>query len=96
MAASRASSRLRTLWRETAMRDVVFALLPRVVLLDVAGPADAFRNANTRVPDSYRLRFVAPQPSVSAAIGLELGRLEPLGIPTPERLPAPRAPGAWL
>jgi transcriptional regulator GlxA family with amidase domain len=65
------------------VREVVFALLPRVVLLDVAGPADAFRNANTKVANSYRLRFVAPKPSVAAAIGLELGNLEPL----PARLP---------
>lgn len=65
------------------MRDVVFALLPRVVLLDVAGPADAFRNANKKVSDSYRLRFAAAVPSVKAAIGLDLAGLEPL----PPRLP---------
>ena len=66
------------------MREVVFALLPRVVLLDVAGPADAFRNANTKVADSYRLRFVAPRPTVRAAIGLALGDLEPLPAQLPE------------
>ena len=66
------------------MREVVFALLPRVVLLDVAGPADAFRNANTKVADSYRLRFVAPKQSVAAAIGLELGNLEPLPAQLPD------------
>ena len=65
--------------------EVVFVLLPDVVLLDVAGPADAFRNAAGRIPGSYRLRFVAPQPAVTAAIGLTLSGLEPL----PERL-APR------
>jgi transcriptional regulator GlxA family with amidase domain len=65
------------------VREVVFALLSRVILLDLAGPADAFRNANTKVPDSYRLRFVAPTPKLDAAIGLELGNLEPL----PARLP---------
>ena len=65
------------------MREVVFALLPRVVLLDVAGPADAFRNANTRVADSYHLRFAAPRPTVESAVGLALGDLEPL----PARLP---------
>ena len=43
-------------------RDVVFALLPNIVLLDLAGPADAFRNAESSVPGSYRLRFVAPEP----------------------------------
>jgi transcriptional regulator GlxA family with amidase domain len=51
--------------------------------LDVAGPADAFRNANNKVPNSYRLRFAAAVPSVRAAIGLELANLEPL----PARLP---------
>lgn len=60
------------------MRDVVFLLLPNVVLLDVAGPADAFRNAERRVPGSYRLRFAAPLPSLTAAVGLTLGALEPL------------------
>jgi transcriptional regulator GlxA family with amidase domain len=65
------------------MREVVFALLPRVVLLDLAGPADAFRNANNKVPGSYHLRFVAPTASVPSSVGLELGGLEPL----PPRLP---------
>ncbi|MGH7748384.1 MAG: GlxA family transcriptional regulator, partial [Candidatus Dormibacteria bacterium] len=60
------------------MRDVVFALLPNVVLLDVAGPADAFRNAERQVAGSYRLRFVSPAPSVTAAAGLSLSALETL------------------
>jgi transcriptional regulator GlxA family with amidase domain len=64
------------------MREVVFVLLPGVVLLDVAGPADAFRNAESRTPGSYRLRFVAPLASLPAAVGLTLSALEPL----PERL----------
>src|SRR5215831_7074998 len=68
------------------MTEVVFALLPNAVLLDVAGPADAFRNAGT--PGSYRLHFVAPQTDVTVAGGLTLGKLEPL----PERL----APGTFL
>jgi transcriptional regulator GlxA family with amidase domain len=66
------------------MRDVVFALLPNVVLLDLAGPSDAFRNANQKVPDSYRLRFVAPTRSIQAAGGLELGALEPLPATLPD------------
>ncbi|HEY0342709.1 MAG TPA: DJ-1/PfpI family protein, partial [Steroidobacteraceae bacterium] len=66
------------------MREVIFALLPRVVLLDVAGPADAFRNANSKVANSYRLRFVAPKQSLSSAIGLELGNLEPLPAKLPD------------
>jgi transcriptional regulator GlxA family with amidase domain len=58
--------------------EVLFVLLPDVVLLDVAGPADAFRNAASRIPGSYRLRFVAPQPALAAAVGLNLSGLEPL------------------
>ena len=50
--------------------DVVFVVLPGVVLLDVAGPAEAFRNAASRVKGSYRLRFVAPRKAVTAAVGL--------------------------
>jgi transcriptional regulator GlxA family with amidase domain len=68
--------------------EVVFVLLPNLVLLDVAGPADAFRNANLRAPGSYRLRFIASQREVVAAGGLRLGRLE--------RLPARLAPGTIL
>jgi transcriptional regulator GlxA family with amidase domain len=67
------------------VRDVVFVLLPKVVLLDVAGPADAFRSAESQVPGSYRLRFVAPLPSVAAAAGLTLGALEPLPAELPPR-----------
>jgi transcriptional regulator GlxA family with amidase domain len=70
------------------MREVLFALLPDLVLLDVAGPADAFRNAERRVPGSYRLRFVGPAPEPTSAVGLELAGLEAL----PERL----APGSLL
>jgi transcriptional regulator GlxA family with amidase domain len=70
------------------MTEVVFALLPNVMLLDVAGPADAFRNAGLKVPASYQLRFVAPDNSLRVSVGLTLGELGPL----PERL----APGTLL
>ena len=69
-------------------REVLFVVLPRVVLLDLAGPADVFRNAEAQCPGSYRLRFIAPQASVRAASGLLLGELEPL--------PARLAPGTIL
>jgi transcriptional regulator GlxA family with amidase domain len=59
-------------------RDVVFLLMRNLILLDLAGPADAFRNANSRVPGSYRLRFVAPQPTVALAGGLIFAGCEPL------------------
>jgi transcriptional regulator GlxA family with amidase domain len=70
------------------LREVVFVLLPHMVLLDLAGPADAFRNAASRVPGSYRLRFVAPQPRLPAAGGLQVDGLEPL--------PPQLSPGALL
>jgi transcriptional regulator GlxA family with amidase domain len=60
------------------VRDVYFLVLPKLVLLDLAGPAEAFRLANDRVPESYRLHYVAPTRTVQSAIGLQLGSLEPL------------------
>jgi transcriptional regulator GlxA family with amidase domain len=65
------------------VRTVLFAILPEVVLLDVAGAAEAFRIADREVPGSYHLRFVSTQPTVRAAIGLQLDKLEP----PPERVP---------
>ena len=60
------------------MKDVYFVVLPKLVLLDLAGPADALRLADQKVPDSYRLHFCAPTRSLETAIGLQLGSLEPL------------------
>lgn len=59
-------------------REVVFLLMRNLVLLDLAGPVDAFRNANSRAPGSYRLRFIAPEASVSLAGGLVFSGCEPL------------------
>ena len=66
------------------MTEVVFALLPNVILLDVAGPAEAFRIANRLVPGSYTLRYVGSTRAVDSAVGLRLAALRPL----PKRLPA--------
>ncbi len=60
------------------MTEVVFALLPKVVLLDVAGPAEAFRIANRLVPGSYTLRYVGSTRAVESAVGLKLAALRPL------------------
>jgi transcriptional regulator GlxA family with amidase domain len=65
------------------VRTVLFAILPEVVLLDVAGAAEAFRIAEREVPGSYQLRFVSTQSTIRAAVGLQLDKLEPL----PERVP---------
>lgn len=66
------------------MRDVFFAILPEVVLLDVAGAAEAFRMTNIAAPESYRLHFVAPAAAVRAAVGLELHKLQPLPAQVPD------------
>jgi transcriptional regulator GlxA family with amidase domain len=64
--------------RPVTPREVVFLLMPNLVFLDLAGPADVFRNANSRVPGSYRLRFVAPRSSIALAGGLIFAGCEPL------------------
>lgn len=71
------------------MKDIVFVLLPQTLLLDLAGPAEAFRLANQRLIQrgrsaGYRLRFVAAHPEMVTSVGLTLGALEPL----PDSLPA--------
>jgi transcriptional regulator GlxA family with amidase domain len=65
------------------VKEVYFVVLPQLVLLDLAGPAEAFRIANRKAPNSYRLHFVAPAKSVTSAVGLQVCNLEPL----PARLP---------
>ena len=67
------------------MRTVLFAILPELVLLDVAGAADAFRIAEREAPGNYQLRFVSTQSSVRAAVGLHLDKLEPLPEHVPDR-----------
>jgi transcriptional regulator GlxA family with amidase domain len=60
------------------MTAVLFALLPDVVLLDVAGPAEAFRIANNAAPGSFALSFAAPTPELTTGVGLPLAHLAPL------------------
>ena len=66
------------------MRTVLFAVLPEVVLLDVAGAAEAFRIAEREAPGSYQLRFVSTQSSIRAAVGLHLDKLELLPARVPD------------
>jgi transcriptional regulator GlxA family with amidase domain len=63
--------------------DVLFVIVPHALLLDIAGPAEAFRLANLRyaereLPPRFRLRFVGPTPDPVTSVGLALGALEPL------------------
>lgn len=66
------------------MTNVLFAILPEVVLLDVAGAAEAFRMASELVPGSYDLQFVSPNPAVRSCVGLQLHKLQRLPAAVPD------------
>ena len=70
--------------------DLLFVIAPHSLLLDIAGPAEAFRLANLHralrdLPPHFRLRFAGPVASLPSSVGLALAALEPL----PEKLQAP-------
>ena len=63
--------------------DLLFVIAPHSLLLDIAGPAEAFRLANLRMterklPPWFRLRFVGPVADAVTSVGLPLAALEPL------------------
>jgi transcriptional regulator GlxA family with amidase domain len=73
--------------------DVLFLVLPDTLLLDLAGPAEAFRLANQHrarrgLPPAFRLRFLGVRAEAASSVGVRLAGLEPL----PDALP----PGAWV
>lgn len=66
-----------------ALIDVLFVIAPDSMLLDLAGPAEAFRLANLHravrgLPPRFRLRFSGPMPTPPTSVGLTLAGLEPL------------------
>lgn len=70
--------------------DVLFVVLPETLLLDLAGPAEAFRLANQALqrqgrPPLWHLHHAGPQPEVTSSVGLQLAGLHPL----PTTLPRP-------
>jgi len=72
---------------------VLFLVLPETLLLDLVGPAEAFRLANQQLqargrPPAFALRYISAQPEATTSIGLQLAQLEPL----PDSVP----PGAWI
>jgi transcriptional regulator GlxA family with amidase domain len=65
------------------MVDVLFILTPHTLLLDVAGPAEAFRMANQQLQDRghaprFNLRFAGPKEAAITSVGLTVTGLEPL------------------
>ena len=72
------------------MVDLLFVIVPHSLLLDIAGPAEAFRLANLHLaargmPPRFRLRFTADTTAVATSVGLCVAELEPL----PEDLRTP-------
>lgn len=70
--------------------DLLFVIAPHSLLLDIAGPAEAFRLANLHrklraMPPRFRLRFTGPVDRVATSVGLTIAELEPL----PQRLNTP-------
>ena len=70
--------------------DVLFVIVPNSLLLDIAGPAEAFRLANLHreargLPPRFRLGFAGPVATLPTSVGLTLGNL----VPLPERLSTP-------
>lgn len=65
------------------MIDVLFLVLPDTLLLDIAGPAEAFRLANQVLrrrgqPEAFHLRYAGPQAQADSSVGLLLAGLESL------------------
>ncbi len=70
--------------------DVLFVIVPHSLLLDIAGPAEAFRLANQHrelrgLPPRFRLRFAGPEATLPTSVGLALGDL----VPLPDELSTP-------
>jgi len=70
--------------------DVLFVIVRHSLLLDIAGPAEAFRLANLHrerrgLPPRFRLRFAGPESQLPASVGLTIADL----VPLPEELSTP-------
>src|ERR1700709_182822 len=70
--------------------DVLFVIVPHSLLLDIAGPAEAFRLANQHrerrgLLPRFRLTFAGPVATPPTSVGLALAGL----VPLPEQLHAP-------
>jgi transcriptional regulator GlxA family with amidase domain len=63
--------------------DVLFVVAPHSLLLDIAGPAEAFRLCNRHLQargqgSRFNLRFVGPLAQAQSSVGLRVTDLEPL------------------
>jgi transcriptional regulator GlxA family with amidase domain len=77
----------------TAPVHVHFVLLQGSLILDWAGPAEAFRIANQVLvsagePPHFDLRFIGPEASPNTSVGVKIAGIEPL--------PAVLPPSSWV
>ncbi len=68
---------------QSSMIDLLFVIAPHSLLLDIAGPAEAFRLANLHradrgLPPKFRLRFAGASQTTVTSVGLSLDHLEVL------------------
>ncbi len=82
---------------------VYFVLLPGSLILDWAGPAEAFRIANQLLKASgnlggFELRFIGPQPQVPTSVWISVTGVQPLpaALPNPAWLVLVGMPGAGI
>jgi transcriptional regulator GlxA family with amidase domain len=66
-------------------RQVIFLILPEVEILDLAGPLQAFHEAN-RLQHRYQVRACSTHARVRSDQGLVLSDLDPLPVPGPHDL----------
>ncbi|QZA82464.1 GlxA family transcriptional regulator [Deefgea piscis] len=64
------------------MLDLYFVLTPQFMLLDLAGPAEAFQIAALHGAN-YRLNLVSPLTELTSSVGLKQHQLAPLPTPIP-------------
>ena len=65
------------------MIDILFIVPPQSLLLDIAGPAEAFRLSNQHLlrlgeKPRFNLRFAGTKPQCASSVGLQVAGLEPL------------------
>lgn len=66
------------------MTEIFFVLPPGFLLLDLAGPAEAFRIAKKMGANDISLHFISPEPEVVSSIGIGLAGIKSLPATLPE------------
>ena len=73
------------------MIDILFIVPPLSLLLDIAGPAEAFRLGNQHLAKRgdkarFNIRFAGPKSQCESSVGLQLAGIEPLPTSLSDRV----------